>query len=398
MKTKNGLSFFCPDKFIYLNKTPFIEYNGKTLKTSNLLNIIHDIIVKFQINTDDDYDVDDYEFNLFSKILRSRYGVFYKNYIDFLIENGFMKMTSNYFVGKKSRTYVLNWFDIDKIKRITIYDNIINKRVSRDYLRNILYSDSPIDINLRKKLVDDLKHVSINSEKSLECINILKQNGEITNDKYFKNFYSINYIKDNNLYFIFDSYGRFHTNFTVLKKEIRKNYLKIDEEEIEEIDIPNSQPFFLSRLLRDEMDISDEELKLFTELVENGMFYEYIIFHFPDYFNLNQKSNRSLVKKLTYKVLFGRNGIQSIQCQMFKQLFPKIFDIIINIKKSKGDYRYLSHVLMRMESDFIFGKVVNDIYKQIKGIRIFTVHDSITYPVKYCDKVKKIFNNHLKNY
>lgn len=388
------MKFFCPEKFIFLNKTPFIEYNGKMLKTSNLLNVINDIIIKFQLNAND-YDVDDYEFNLFSKILLSRYGKFYKYYIDFLVDNGFMKMTSNYCVGKKSRTYVLNWFDIDKIRRVTVYDNIINKRVSKDYLRNILYSDSPIDINIRKRLVDDLKHVSINSEKSLQCISDLKSSDEITNEKYFKNFYSINHIKNSNLYFIFDSYGRFHTNFTVLKKQIRKNYLKIDDEEIEEIDLPNSQPFFLSRLLRYEMDVSDKELKLFTELVENGMFYEYIIYHFPNYFN--QKNNRSLVKILTYKVLFGHNNIKSIQCQMFQQLFPKIFDFIVKIKKTKGDYRYLSHVLMRMESDFIFGKVVNDIYKQIKDIKIFTVHDSIIYPVKYRDKVKEIFEKHLKN-
>lgn len=393
---KKGLWFFCPEKYIYLSKTPFVEYKDKKLKTSHLLNIINDVIVKFQLNTDDDYDIDEYEFNLFSKILLSRYGKFYKSYIDFLVENGFMKMTSNYYVGKKSKTYVLNWFDIDQIKRVMVYDNIISKRIGKDYMKTILYSDSPVDINIRKRLVDDLKHVSINSEKSLQCISDLKSTGEITNEKYFKNYYSINNVKDGNLYFIFDDYGRFHTNFTVLKKEIRKNYLKIDDENIEEIDLPNSQPFFLSRLLRNEMDIDDEELKLFTELVDNGMFYEYIIYHFPDYFN--QKDNRSLVKKLTYKVLFGRNGVKSIQCQMFKQLFPKIFDYIINIKKSKGDYRYLSHILMRMESDFIFGKVVDDIYKQIKDIKIFTVHDSITYQTKYRDRVKKIFDYHLKNY
>jgi len=391
---KKGIGFFCPEKYVYLSKIPFLEYKDTKLKTSNLLNIIHDIIIRFQLNTDDDYDVDEYEFNLFSKILRSRYGKFYKNYIDFLVEDGFMKMVSNYYVGKKSKTYKLNWFDMDKIKRITVYDNIINKRMNKDYLKNVLTTDSPIDINIRKKLVDDLRSITIDSEKSLLYINKIKTN--ISNEKYFKNYYSINNIKDNNLYFIFDTFGRFHTNFTVLKKEIRKNYLKIDGENIEDIDLPNSQPFFLSRLLREDMDITDPEIKLFTELVENGMFYDYIIYHFPDYFN--QPDNRTLVKKLTYKVLFGRNGVKSIQCQMFKQLFPKIFDYVITSKKTNGDYRYLSHKLMRMESDFIFGKVVIDIYKKIKGVKIFTVHDSVSCQSKYKDRVKQIFDYHLKNY
>jgi len=393
---RKGIGFFCPDNFTYLSKTAYIDYNGKQLKTAILLNIMNDIIIKFQLNTDDDYDVDDYEFNLYSKILLQRYGKFYKNYIDFLVEKSFIKMKSNYYVKKKARTYVLNWFDIDKLKRVMVYDNIINKRMNKDYFKNTLYNDSPINVDIRKKLVNDLKYVSIDSVKSFDYLNKLRKDNEITKEKYFKNYYSVCGIRDNNLYFIFDDYGRVHTNFTVLKKEIRKNNLKINGEIIEEIDIPNSQPFFLSRLLRNEMDISDPELKLFTELVENGMFYDYIIYHFPEYFKEDNDS-RNMAKRLTYKVLFGHNGIKSIQSQMFKELFPKIFEYVIGVKKSKGDYRYLSHLLMGMESDFIFGKVVTDIYKQIKGITIFTVHDSITYPVKYRDKVKQIFDYHFKN-
>ena len=108
---RKGIGFFCPDNFTYLSKTAYIDYNGKQLKTAILLNIMNDIIIKFQLNTDDDYDVDDYEFNLYSKILLQRYGKFYKNYIDFLVEKSFIKMKSNYYVKKKARTYVLNWFD-----------------------------------------------------------------------------------------------------------------------------------------------------------------------------------------------------------------------------------------------------------------------------------------------
>ena len=390
---KKGVGFFCPENYLYLSNVPFIEYNGKQLKASNLLNIINDIIIKFQLNTDDDYDVDDYKFNLYSRILRSRYGKFYKHYIDYLIETNFMKMTSNYYVGKKSKTYVLNWFDLEKIKRVKVYDNIINKRINKDYLRNILYNESPINIDLRKRLVEDLYSVTINGEKSLELIKLLKDDNQLTKEKYFKNYYSINNVKDGHLYFIFDDYGRFHTNFTVLKKEIRKNYLKINGENVDEIDLQNSQPFFLSRLLRDVMDISDPELKLFTELVEGGMFYDYIIYHNPEYFDGN--NDRVNAKKLTYKVLFGHNGVKSIQSLIFKKLFPKIFDNILLFKKD--NYKNLCYKLMRMESDFIFEKVVPDIYKQIKGVRIFTVHDSISFQSRYKDKIKQIFDYHFKN-
>ena len=48
-------------------------------------------------------------------------------------------------------------------------------------------------------------------------------------------------------------------NFTILKKEIRQKYLTIDNDEVTEIDINNSQPLFLSLLLKNEMDENDPE-------------------------------------------------------------------------------------------------------------------------------------------
>ena len=97
--------------------------------------------------------------------------------------------------------------------------------MNKDYFKNTLYNDSPINVDIRKKLVNDLKYVSIDSVKSFDYLNKLRKDNEITKEKYFKNYYSVCGIRDNNLYFIFDDYGRVHTNFTVLKKEIRKNNL-----------------------------------------------------------------------------------------------------------------------------------------------------------------------------
>ena len=46
----------------------------------------------------------------------------------------------------------------------------------------------------------------------------------------------------------FDDFGRFHTNYTILKKEIRNNYLTISNEMLIEIDVKNSQPLFFAVL------------------------------------------------------------------------------------------------------------------------------------------------------
>jgi hypothetical protein len=394
---KKSLGFFCPDNYLYLNDEKTISFNGVTLKTSYLLSLINDILIKFQLD-DDDVEINEFCINLYSKILRNRYGLHYKSYVDKLLDIGFIKLKSNYCAGIKAKTYVLNWFDFDSIKRVKVYDAILLKNSYKEYHRK-LNSNSPIDLDIRKRLVEDLESVKINFEKSLAFIDDLSNKNKITSSKYFKNYHSIVNIKENNIYFIFDDWGRLHTNYTVLKKEIRKNYLTIDNEPIIEIDIRNSQPFFLSKIIKFEMNISDPEIKLFVDLVDNGLFYDNFVDKFPNYFTAdNLQENRNISKKLVYKVLFGYNGIKSEQSKMFKEIYPKIFDYIIGKKKSEKDYKYFSYKLMRMESDFVFGKVVPDIYKKIKGIKLFTVHDSITYPLKYKEKVEEIFYHHLKNY
>ena len=393
---KKSLGFFCPENYLYLNDKKTIEYNGIKLKTDYLLSLIHDILIKFQLD-DGDIELNEFTLNLYSKILRDRYGLHYKNYIDYLIEIGFIRLKSNYFVGKKSKTYLLNWFDFDTIKRVVVFDKTLIKNSYKDFHKR-LNMKSPIDINIRKKLVEDLNFIKIDDIKSIDFLNNLKDKNLITSSKYFKNYHSVINIKEGNLYFIFDDFGRLHTNFTVLKKEIRNNYLTINNDTVAEIDIKNSQPFFLSKIIKFEMNISDPEVKLFIDLVDNGLFYDYFIDKSPQYFSPNNQENRTLSKRLVYKVLFGCNSAKSEQDKIFKKLFPNIYDFIITTKKSKGDYKYFSHQLMRMESDFVFGKVISDIYKQIKDIKLFTIHDSIMFPVKYKEKIEKIFYNHLKNY
>jgi len=394
---RKSLGFFCPENYLYLNKTKFIEHNGIKLKTDYLISMIHDILIKFQLD-DDDIELNEFTINLYSKILRDRYGLHYNTYIDYLVQIGFIRLKSDYFSGKKARTYLLNWFELDKIKRVNVYDNILIKNSYKDFHRK-LNAKSPIDIEIRKKLVEDLNHVKIDFNKADTFLNDLKDKGRITNSKFFKNYQSINNIHENNIFFIFDDFGRMHTNFTVLKKEIRKNFLTIDGESVDEIDIKNSQPFFLSKIIKYEMSITDQEVKLFVDLVDNGLFYDHFISKYSKYFSSeNEQENRISCKKFVYKVLFGQNGSKSEQAKMFREQFPKIYAFIVSTKKANRDYKYFSHRLMGMESEFIFNKVVCDLYKQVKGIRLFTIHDSIMFPVKYREQVEKIFNTHLRNY
>ena len=106
-----------------------------------------------------------------------------------------------------------------------------------------------------------------------------------------------------------------HTNYTILKSFIRKNCLLIDGEETCEIDIKNSQPLFLTKLIQDSGTkwVNQQEFELFRDLTINGKYYNYIM----DSCNI---PNRNLVKEYTYKVLFGRNGTNSKADKIFSSL------------------------------------------------------------------------------
>jgi len=395
MGSNKYLYQFIPEKFLYLTKNKTIQYKDVNLKTAYLINIIHELILKFYFSNRNYIDLDpndDIKFNLWSLILRKKYGMHYNLYLDYLVENEFITMISNYYVGKKAKTYKINFFEIDKIKKVKTNDAILAKKSTKEYLMQSIteHCNSPIDPKIRKRLVDDLYHVHVDYDKSIDLLNDMKDKGNIEINKYYKNSHSIESIKNHYLFFKFDEYGRFHTNFTILKKEIRQRFLNIDDDEIVEIDIKNSQPLFLALLLQEEMDPTDPEINNFIWLCREGLFYDHIMQSFTGL-------TRNDTKLLTYKVLFGHNGINSTENKIFKSLFPKIYEYILEYKKVNENYKFMAHTLQGKESDFIFNKVVRELYEKIPDIKLFTVHDSISVPMKYEKRVNEIFNKNLKD-
>jgi len=386
---KDYLYQFIPSRFEYLTKNKKILYKEKNLKTDYLINLIHEFMIKFFFSE----NLSSLRINLWSLILRKKYGMYYNYYIDYLIENDFIKLVSDYYVSKKSKTYQINYFDIGKLKRVKIFDKFLLKKHGKNYLkRNITeYNNSPIPIDIKEKLVDDIYHVEIDYDGSINYLNKLKDEKLIDNNKYYKNYLSINGIKDNHLFFKFDSYGRFHTNFTILKKNIRENFLKIDGGDVCEIDIKNSQPFFLSLLMKKYMadwkELSDVDRYFFT--VNNGIIYDDIVEKYDSI------KTRNDAKILIYKVLFGKNGDFKKSSKIFKEIYPNILKFIQNYKDIKGDHKVMSHELQRIESDFLFTNVIGKIKERYPKIRIVTIHDSLIFPYKYKKEVSKIFNTEL---
>jgi len=379
----NNLQFISKD-FQYLTQQPTFPYKGINLKSSYLIDIIHTLLIKYYFNIDN-------KFNLSSSLLKKRYGEHYNYYIEYLCENGFMSLISKYYVGKKTNTYKLDTKYVYDIIRWKNYDKFLLKKNIDRYETSITeIRQSSIQPDIRKKLVESLDKIEIDYEGAINYIENLKNRKLIDDLKYQKNLMSIENIHKKYIYFNFDDYGRFHTNFTILKKEIRNEFLTINDEIISEVDIKNSQPLFFAVILKKEQSHINGDTKKYFDLVKNGLLYDDIIANFG--------LERNEAKELVYKVLFGDNlKSNKRHNKIFKKLYPSVYEYILEFKESRKNYRELSHELQKMESDFMFNQVIKEIYDTYPDIILFTVHDSIVFPKSCQEKIEVIFNKHFQN-
>jgi len=370
---------FIPKEFQYLTANKKIVYKGINIKTDYLINIINDFILRKMFDYNDNLS-DSNSVDLYSIILKQKYGKHYNYYMDYLVEYEYLILKSNYYSGYKCKTYRVNDILLDELKRCKITDNILIKKI-KTFTDEFIDKNTSIMPFVRDRLIRDLNDVCVDYFKAFDCLT----NMEMDKYKKIKNFLSIESIKSKHLFYKFDEYGRFHTNFTILKKEIRSNYIYFNDEFVHEIDIKNSQPLFLSILIY-KMKGLHGEYKDFYDVVVNGLIYE----QFQNITGLSRKE----VKKILYKVMFGFNSPYKEEDKIFKLLYPCVYKFIVEYKKD--DYKILSHKLQNMESNFIFNHVVKELYEKIEDIKIYTVHDSINFQYRHKLQVELIYNKIFK--
>lgn len=368
---------FLPEKLLTISEVKNLTFNGEKLKTSYIIDIVHNLLLKYYFRKEN-------KFHLSSLILKERYGYLYNYYINYLKNENIIILKRNHLKGSNARVYSLNEsIFIEKIYRYKNYDKVLLKKYLNKHVKYEIDNNTIIDSNIKKKLISDLYSVNIQYDRSIFYLDSLKNEDT---DIYQRNKYSVDAISDNHIFYHFDSYGRMHTNFTILKSFIRKNCLLIDGEDTCEIDIKNSQPLFLSKLIKQTQTrwVKEDEFKLFCILVENGNYYQYLI----DNLNLKDKSS---AKELTYKVFFGQNRANSIPDKMFHKLFPTIHNFIKLYKKEYKDYKILAYDLQKAESELIFNRVIKKIMNLYPEVKVVTVHDSIIIQNKWKNEISNLF-------
>lgn len=373
---------FLPECMYDLENIKTIEYKEFKLKTDYIIDITHNLLLKYYFKKDN-------RFPLNSIVLKDKYGYMYNQYINYMVDNNIIVMIKNYQTGLTSRVYALN-DDIfrNKIKRYRNSDKVLIKKYKLKFVD--MFDDSVkdlIDTEVKEKLVSDLFNVKIEYDRAIFYLNSVKYHDY---DIYNRNIYSVECINNKHIFYHFDSYGRMHTNYTILKSFIRKNCLLIDGEETCELDINNSQPLFLTKLIADSKSkwVNLDEFELFKQLTINGNYYQYMM-------DMLGETNKKKIKEMTYKVLFGRNIGHSKIDKAFKSIFPTIHNFIKLYKKEHDDYKILAYDLQKAESNLIFNKIIKRIINTYPHIKMITIHDSIVIPKKDRELASTIFHDEL---
>lgn len=359
---------------IYTKK--WISYEGERFLSYYAIDLIDFFVFNY-------YTYNKLSIQINSRWLKLIYGNQYPIIIKWLIDNNIIELYKNYSVGHKSKKYKLTKYVIENG---FISNNIqSNEKLENKKVKYKLINQSHIVTNIKVDTIEhleySLKQIKLDYKKAKSVL--IDMN--LQENSYKVNSNNIEKINKGHIYSSFDKYGRFHTNWTVLKKDIRQSCVKIRNNDICELDIQNSQPFFLLLIMKQEGFKEDA----YRTDVLNGTFYDNI----ATFLNIERKQ----VKTEVFKILYGRtrkklNGID----KAFKTLYPLTWQFLIDYKAKLGYYKLIARQLQTIESNFIFNKVIPEILKW-NNIPIITVHDSIMFEKQYKDIVNIIWNKCLFN-
>ncbi|MFN5930903.1 MAG: hypothetical protein ACK42F_04865, partial [Sphingobacteriales bacterium] len=316
----------------------------------------------------------------------------YKQYLDYLIEQNII-VTDHYFIpGKKSTGY--------KISPLCGYGaDILFIRVKDSICRRKMFTEKRTTHAKSQKEYPALTkwfniHLSIARAGAIAKVDELfpPQTGGIRGtlryhrqyarrpdaaSKRLKALGAVNRFARKDFYYSIDeTVGRFHSNLTNIKRELR-HYITYNNQILVNIDIKSAQPFFSQLLLTEKFyetkaklfsihqfpsiiniltqsttnnnSISHymmlvkavqkadiQEFMLYFNLVKSGYFYEGL---HKILYPKEKMFNKGLFKQEVYRLLFSKNRAQTELKKRFKAKFPHTYNIF-------ALYRRMDHTVM----------------------------------------------------
>lgn len=368
----------------------------------------------------------------------------YKQYLKHLEENGFIRSDKKYIVGEKSTGFLISSYTSHKafIKLIPIQSHVIKKNRTKD--KNKFEATLKATRTKYPHLTKYFnKSLQINVEEAMKKVEELfpEKTGGIRGTKIgepsvwhkrYKAIIAINKIANQEFYYsVDDNVGRFHSNLTNIKRELR-SYLTYDRQKLVNIDIKNSQPLFsllllnkdfytqkngkytiyniptsllllsntthsfittLNMIVKSIEKTVNQDVVIYSDMVNSGSFYKMI----SELIHPNDEFNKQKIKEMIFTVLFSNNRfigqMEAKPKNDFKKAFPSVYDIFRQIKVK--NHVALAHILQRIESEIIIQRVAKRISVEKPQLPIFTIHDSVATTVGNEDYVSEVIKEEV---
>ena len=354
------------------------------------------------------YEEDTYSYFTYNDI-RNLLGSNYKRRLDWLLSNNYIRReykTSLY--GNYLYTFIpLNKLllceaEIIPVKTLRVWNSLIVYYKKKEkalgelsYLFDIVskfnfkITQQQFNEVLKNNYSEYKKEKEYKREKYFELEDYIEHNQYI-----YKNILHYNKLSryERLDYFSKDKFsGRFHSIFTSIPKKIRELYI---EGITNSIDLKQSQPTFLAKLVKDSKGDND-----YTRDVENNDIYLKLL----DKSNI---SNRNISKVHLFSIIFGKVYITNSKGYTFMnkkhsefcRLYPKAGEYITELKTSKNTLKK-QHSILALKLQQLELSVFKIMWERLKELKIkfIPVHDEILFNKKDFDIVNKIFNETLKD-
>jgi hypothetical protein len=347
-----------------------------------------------------------------------------KNGIDYLIDKGII-MRNDYFIyGQKAKGYKISQEYLGSKIFVEITCPKMNNRIKKEKLsirknrvQNLEYQKSKyyktFKINTiealqaaKDKAICDIRVMLLNIKYKLsneqisdiiECTGDYVKNRNIILQSGGEQLHSILHrlmIHQQQIYAINDGWlyfrrnktnGRLDTNLTSLPSYLRK-YI-ISDDELVNIDIKNSQPYFLYTRLRNEPSVEKNEVEKYGQLAVSGQLYEYLCEKYKE--STGRNKEREQMKKILFSIFYSKTTSYSSYKAFFRSIFPSIMDYIDVTNAIK--HNTLAVAMQVMESHAILD-IVMPACKEV-GITPLTIHDSFLVSESEAQIVKEIFED-----
>ncbi|REC62934.1 hypothetical protein DRF65_08955 [Chryseobacterium pennae] len=386
---------------------------------------------------------------LFAQALKDK-NYRYKEYFKYFLDIGILEYKEYSTSAKKSKSFRYNFSNIKfegtecvNFQVFEISDVNFNKKLLKEDLFNDCFSSCPQLCTW----FDDGLHIDFDrlcyDMQPEFCYNKYNLNYNVFNpilSKVYNYWYSALMLKEQcfRVSRKSDSDNRLHTNLTNMPSIFRP-YLTYHGENIQSLDIKNSQPYFMVLVLENlensnvrgiinkvfnnnsDMGIMMQKLQQITSskafqeefsplknAVLTGQFYEFLMPLFPDikpfkvvsdsdgelieyyqhrFYNSSKKlielcefkSKRDLMKRLTLQILYTPLTRPSKEYMIFKLHFPLLCECIETFKATTDEpdsVKLFPRLLQQVESDCVLDKISKELCEKYPQMPLWTIHDS----------------------